>query len=419
MRFILTLAFIIFSTQASAFCGFYVARADGELYNEASKVVFVRNGRKSTITMSSDYRGAAKDFAMIVPTPRVLRRDQIKTVKAATIDHLDAYSAPRLVEYHDHDPCEVRSMEEPMMMAESANTPVQRTRGPAAFGVKVQAQYAVGSYDIVILKAQQSDGLTQYLTQEGYQIPDGANLVLADYIAAGMKFFVARVNLERHEAGKATDLKPLQISFRSKNFMLPLQLGKINADEKQDVLLMTLTREGRVEAANYKNARVPSNISIPTFVEPLFGQFYKRMFTKAATRNTVMTEYAWDMAWCDPCAADPLSTSELKELGVTWLKQSQNAGQDVFVTRMHLQYDKTSFNKDLLLQITDDKSNFQGRYIMNQPFTGPITCQAGQQYVKDKRKELRAQATKLNKLTGWSKSDINKRIKASVPAGYF
>ena len=94
--------FLLSALSAQAFCGFYVARADGSLFNEASKVVFVRDGQKSVITMSSDYRGAAKDFAMIVPTPKVLKQDQIRTVNADTIDHIDAYTAPRLVEYHDH-----------------------------------------------------------------------------------------------------------------------------------------------------------------------------------------------------------------------------------------------------------------------------------------------------------------------------
>ncbi|MEO1363198.1 MAG: DUF2330 domain-containing protein [Pseudomonadota bacterium] len=100
---------------ADAFCGFYVAKADGSLYNQSSKVVFVRDGRKSTITMSSDYRGAASDFAMIVPTPRVLRRDKIDTVDAEIVTHLDSYTAPRLVEYFDEDPCAPQIDPEPVL----------------------------------------------------------------------------------------------------------------------------------------------------------------------------------------------------------------------------------------------------------------------------------------------------------------
>jgi hypothetical protein len=101
---IITLA-IFWSTQAAAFCGFYVAREDGELYNEASKVVFARDGYRSRITMASDYTGPTSEFAMIVPTPSVLEEKHIRTVDPAAVTHLENYTAPRLVEYFDHDPC--------------------------------------------------------------------------------------------------------------------------------------------------------------------------------------------------------------------------------------------------------------------------------------------------------------------------
>lgn len=414
---ILVLAFCLLPGLAQAFCGFYVARADGNLYNEASKVVFVRDGQRSVITMSSDYRGPASEFALVVPTPSVLKRDQISTVKPQTVNHLDEYTAPRLVEYHDDDPClqiEYMMVEEEPSLAPAGGGQT-RYRGPTALGVKVEAQYAVGSYDIVILSAKESDGLTTYLRQEGYNIPDGAELILADYIAAGMKFFVARVNLERHAGAETQELQPLSISFRSRNFMLPLQLGKVNADTTQDLLIMTLTRQGRVEASNYANARIPSDTEIPTFVRDYFGDFYKAMFARAARPNTVMTEYAWDMAWCDPCAADPLSREELQELGVTWLKSGDNAGQDVFVTRMHIQYQRDTFQKDLLFRVTDDRENFQGRYIMNVPFDGKITCEEGVQYVRDTRTRMQKEAATLAEMTGWRRAQIDRQIRATVP----
>ena len=38
------------AVPASAFCGFYVGKADASLFNEASKVVMVRDGDRTTIT---------------------------------------------------------------------------------------------------------------------------------------------------------------------------------------------------------------------------------------------------------------------------------------------------------------------------------------------------------------------------------
>jgi hypothetical protein len=80
---------------AGAFCGFYVAKADSKMFN------------KSSITMASDYEGEPKEFALVVPVPTFIERNQISVVEAKTVDHLDAYTAPRLVEYYDPDPCEV------------------------------------------------------------------------------------------------------------------------------------------------------------------------------------------------------------------------------------------------------------------------------------------------------------------------
>jgi hypothetical protein len=98
-------AAMLLAGGAQAFCGFYVARADGALYNRSSKVVYTRVNETSVITMSSDYRGPAAEFAMIVPTPSVLNRNQVGTVPVDTVYHLDRYTAPRLVEYFDGDPC--------------------------------------------------------------------------------------------------------------------------------------------------------------------------------------------------------------------------------------------------------------------------------------------------------------------------
>src|SRR6185503_3589874 len=86
---------------AAAFCGFYVAKADTKLYNQASQVAIARDGDRTVMTLSNDFQGAPKEFAMVIPVPVVVKRDQIDVADKALLDHLDAYSSPRLVEYHD------------------------------------------------------------------------------------------------------------------------------------------------------------------------------------------------------------------------------------------------------------------------------------------------------------------------------
>ncbi len=419
----LVVSLVLAAPAAQAFCGFYVSRADGDLFNTSSKVVYTRVNDTSVITMSSDYRGPTSEFAMIVPTPAVLDKSQVRTVPSKTVDHLDAYTAPRLVEYFDDDPCTggfaEPVMEEAVVVEEpSSRTKQQRRDGARALGVKILREYAVGSYDIQMLSAKQSDGLVTYLKSEGYNLPAGAEDALDGYITMGMKFFVARVNLSRHSTEKTQELEPLQISFRSKDFMLPIQLGKVNADGPQDLIILMLTRKGMVNLKNYQLKRIPTDVDVPVFVKDMFPQFYKAMFDKAAPKSGAFLEYAWDMAWCDPCADDPLTLDEFRQLGVVWVTRANVTTPNVFVTRMHIRYDSTTYFEDLKFTETAERENFQGRYVMNHPFDGEITCPEGKEYVAETRKRIAAEAAALRKLTGWNAKKIAGQIAKTIPSGY-
>lgn len=87
--------------NAAAFCEFYVGSADAKLFNHASKVVMVRHENKTVISMMNDFSGDLTKFALVVLVPVVLQRGQIHIGDRKVFDHLDAYSAPRLVEYTD------------------------------------------------------------------------------------------------------------------------------------------------------------------------------------------------------------------------------------------------------------------------------------------------------------------------------
>ncbi|MCI4660881.1 MAG: DUF2330 domain-containing protein [Neomegalonema sp.] len=408
-----TCLLIALPQSAAAFCGFYVAKADGELFNEASKVVMMRDEDRTVITMVNDYQGEPSEFAMVIPTPDVLEREQVNVTENAIVDHLDAYSAPRVVEYFDENPCA------PQVQYESAVTrqltsaaPPRPAPAPDALGVTIEAEYTVGEYDILILSATESSGLQTWLDQNGYRTPEAARPVLGSYIKQGMKFFVARINLEEQEKLGTSFLRPLQVAFESEKFMLPIRLGTVNAKGKQDLLLFTLTRTGRVETANYRTIKVPSNVEIPLYLRDDFGSFYKSMFENAVARESgraVFTEYAWDMSWCDPCAADPLSSQELRQLGVYWVDEDQprrGGGTDVFVTRLHLRYDAETFPEDLRLHQTGDRDNFQGRYILRHPYVGPMDCRAGSRYLGALETRFEQEAKTLANLTGWDIGEV-------------
>ncbi|ETW94936.1 MAG: hypothetical protein ETSY1_32705 [Candidatus Entotheonella factor] len=410
---------LVIHSTAQAFCGFYVAKADTQLFNTASKVAMARHDNKTVITMANDYQGTPNEFAIVIPVPEVLKRDQIHVTEPAIVDHLDAYTAPRLVEYHDEDPCR------PPMVALRSRVGAVQEAAPSAkardrsLGVTIEAAYTVGEYDILILSAQESAGLETWLLQNDYRIPDGARPVLASYLQKGMKFFVAKVNLKVHRDRGTTYLRPLQVAFESDAFMLPIRLGMINASGPQELFIFMLTREGRVETVNYPVKRIPSNMQIPLYIKNEFGEFYRAMFEEQVRMDqmrSVFLEYAWDMGWCDPCAADPLSVDELRELGVFWQQPVATTGlpgqaRDVFVTRLHLRYTAETFPHDLVFRETDDRKNFQGRYILRHPWKGRIAhCPAAQKYREGLPQRFESEARELAQLTGWELAAIRQKM---------
>lgn len=412
---------LLFSQHAWAFCGFYVAKADSSLYNQASQVAMVRQGNKTVLSLMNDYQGELKDFALVVPVPQVLKEGQIHIGDSKLFKHLDDFSAPRLVEYHDEDPCRPPVMYEAM---DTASVPMPMAAAPAKakkdLGVTVEAEYTIGEYDIVILSAKESDGLETWLTTNGYKIPKGASSALQPYIKQGLKFFVAKVNLKEQQKTGLTFLRPLQFAFESPKFMLPIRLGMINAKGAQDLIIYVLTEKGRVEASNYQTLKLPSDMDIPVYIKNDFANFYKAMFDKQTQKQNlraVFTEYFWNMGWCDPCAAEPLSFEELKQLGVFWLNNTVNApnvmggGLPVQITRLHVRYTPDSFPEDLNFQETSDTQNFQGRYVLRHAWNGnPEQCPEAKEYFKQLAERHQQEAKNLAELTGWQLADIYQKM---------
>jgi hypothetical protein len=140
--------------------------------------------------------------------------------------------------------------------------------------------------------------------------------------------------------------------------------------------------------------------------------------------SAVFLEYAWDMSWCNPCAADPLAFEQLRELGAFWILDQMEApdlmpqpggvfAPEVFVTRLHLRYDGEHFPDDLHLRESDDRSNFQGRYVLRHPWTGAARCDAARDYLAGLPQRFEGEALTLARLTRWPIEQIRAKMEAS------
>jgi len=361
---------------------------------------------------------------MVVPVPVVLKKSDIKVVDQSIFETLNEYSKPRLVEYYDENPCEMREYYKSMDKDASPamNDVVVRGFGSAKRrGVTIEAQYIVGEYDILILSAKESSGLRIWLTENGYKIPAGADEVLDPYIKSNLKFFVVKVNEEEKKKLPGNFLRPIQISFESPKFMLPIRLGMANSEGDQDMIVYAFSKTGRIECTNYPTVSLPTGKNVPLFVQNNFGNFYSNLFQYqwfGAGKSVAMLEYAWDVSpsnfvKCDPCVATAPATRDLVQAGVDWLgsRKGSEDNQDeshparVYFTRLHVRYNRKAFPQDLFFQETANTGNFQARYIITHPATGDLSCAGGKKYLENLKVRREDELKMLTYLTGKGYND--------------
>jgi hypothetical protein len=449
--------------RAHAFCGFYVAPSDAPLYADATMVALMREGNRTALSMSNNYKGPPEDFAMVVPVPVVLQKENVKTLPLDVFKKLEALTAPRLVEYWERDPCYEEPEREEKAGGTGAKKPMMAPVGAkadAAYHVTIEAQFTVGEYEVVVLSAEESDGLERWLIDNHYKIPKGASTALAPYIKEQQKFFVAKVDakkVQKDDKGVVT-LSPLRFHYESTDFRLPVRLGLLNApprvsDEKaagsgkQDIIVWILSKDSRYEVANYPNVTIPTNIDVSNDTRESFGPFYAALFDATVEKSggkAIVTEYSWMSSGCDPCPTPPLGDSEVATLGGDVLlsmtplptlplpaplpsalpsasaKPSAKGGgptplgskggmpfpgggfyggttRPVVLARLHARYDASTLTEDLVFktapaivggrEFVKDASGaiekgaqpssynqFQARYAIRHPWTGPITC---------------------------------------------
>lgn len=385
---------------ASAFCGFYVAGSEASLVSDATQVVLMRYGTTTVQSMQNNYTGPPEDFAMVIPVPQVLQEENVKTLPKDAFDKIDLLSSPRLVEYWEQDPCYQPEMYSSMdeSVPSPTSTRLRRSQVVREAEVRVEAEFSVGEYDIVILSATESTALDNWLRQNDYRIPEGAAPYLAPYIEGGMYFFVAKVDVDKIQRvdGQAV-LSPLRFHYENDSFFLPVRLGMINSDGSQDLVVYILGQRFRFEVANRQNVFIPTNLEVKNEVRDHFALFYEGLFaaTQKAYPGAVVTEYAWATTKCDPCPGPTLDRTDILTFGGDILPPGLNPAHWV-VTRLHARYAADEIGEDLVFvkaapmaggrelrrqdgaleegATPSDENAFQGRYIIRHEWQGEANC---------------------------------------------
>ncbi len=394
------------ATAAHAFCGFYVSGSGEKMFANATEVVLMREGTRTVLSMQNDYQGPLEDFAMVIPVPVVLHEADVKTLPKDVFAHTDSLGSPRLVEYWEEDPCQIQKPQEmpPSKSMVYADEAQSQDRGKDKETVKIEAQFSVAEYQILILSATEATGLEKWLTSNHYKIPPGAEPLLRPYVEAGSKFFVAKVDPKKVQMvdGHAS-LSPIRFHYDAEDFALPIRLGMANSSGKQDLIVNIISAAKRYEVANYKNVFIPTNFDVKPSIKARFGEFYAALFDKTTEANpgAIVTEYAWTAVpnyHCDPCTDADVSNPDLMTLGGDVVGGQIAAGNFV-LTRLHARYGKNDMKDDLRFKeakpvtggreqwsksgieygaVDSSENYFQARYAIRHWWTGPLKCKSPQ-----------------------------------------
>ncbi|MCB0404364.1 MAG: DUF2330 domain-containing protein [Bdellovibrionales bacterium] len=411
---------LIFSWGVGAFAyvPVIVGKTPERLFSGASQVVIAREGKRTAVTVASTYRGGQKEFVLIIPVPTLLTPEQVSVGELQSVQRLDAFSAPRIVESSDQDPCEPQS-------TKKSSKIIEGLAPGASLGFGRDAAADAGDYKLITLNAADTDSLEDWLGRRGYQVPKNIGAAIKESLLKGMKFLLVEITLSGTDATAYRFLRPIQFAFEADDLSIPLTLGKAGVEKEQEVSFYFVTRRGRVLPQDLKLVSLPAGVEIPEFVKEKFPAFYRAVFSKQFEKDdskALVLEYAWNMGWCDPCATDPLNTEELRQLGVFWLDEGDSTKKsqmiwppgggpvEAFVTRIHA---RQGAEERLLFREAKTAENFQAKFAIRHPWIPPQrACAQATDYMRRAKGRRESEAQTLVGLTGWAIEDVYKQMGA-------
>lgn len=390
-----------------------VVAASARITNQATKVVLVRDGDKTVVTMSNDFDGDVLEFGLVVPVPSVVTKADVKLLEARVFDALEAATAPTLEEHWDPSPCPAPPMaaaappaEAKAEAADAAPARAKRALRASDYGVKVESHFAAGEYDVAVLSGKDSSRLIDWLRLFKYDVPKSAEDVIRSYLAQKTYFLVAHVDVRKMQREGRAFLRPLQVTTKSPKFMLPIRLGMVNAAGPQELVVYALSPEGRVEPTNYRSVRLATGKHLPPSTKDRFRDVQRAAFEHETNVNGMRVVFSeWNGA-----ADENLDPTSIAEAGVPATRPN-----GWWLSRLHFLYDAERFPEDLVLQTTADRARFAVRHHVTHPWTGPRdACPEAAAYFDRVAARREEEAATLASFTGWPMQRA--RAEAGLPA---
>ena len=219
--------FGLFASPSALACGGLFCNQSQPVVQAAERIAFAIDSEQQVVEAHVQifYEGPADEFAWVVPVssnPDIfLSTDQLFNVLALQLAPLFTLNT---IEEGNCDNVRIAPFENVVSNLSVADTGMVLS-GSYDDTVDVIQEGQVGPYDMVVLQADQADGLMDWLVENGYDLPPGIEPVLNPYVAEDAHFLALKLSKDR-DAG---DIAPIGFRYAGTQPAVPIQLTSIAA----------------------------------------------------------------------------------------------------------------------------------------------------------------------------------------------
>ncbi len=243
---VVTLFTLLLATGwARADGGFFYYGATNLARSGDQRAIILCDGQRETLIVETGVANPGAGYAWVLPTPTVVEAATIREVDAAVFDQLGDATAPVLT-YGGGGGSGLGC---------GCGMPGDATGGgQPTNAVTVWDTTRVGQYELTTLTATESQALSTWLTDNGYQVPASFDPVLATYVAKGWAFVAIRI-AEQTE-GDYLSLSPLALTFPAEEPVYPLIISSVSARNTGNLLQLFVIASARLDTASYPCAEL-------------------------------------------------------------------------------------------------------------------------------------------------------------------
>lgn len=207
----------------------------------AEQIVFRQDGDQITAMVQIQFQGDAEDFSWVVPVPST---PTYEVGSNSAFTDLERVTRPQFNLSRSGQECFIDNGG--FDTDSVASSPVSLSESAADAGVVVEDVQDVGGYVVTLISGDNAESISQWLMDNGYDLTEEGEQLLAPYVAEQMKF--AAVKLQQNRG--TGSIQPLIMKYQSDKPVVPIRLTAVAAVEDMGVLVWLLG-DARAVPENY------------------------------------------------------------------------------------------------------------------------------------------------------------------------